>query len=218
MSTRWLVIVVACVVAAVLIVTLVVAGDDEAPTPQGAPSSSPAVSSPAPPAASPSLPTSPSSAPSPSPSASPASAFTASGDYAGGWYWLRDDANDAAATWQFVTLPPGGDLVFVLELLATDAIGGARGQDARFFFAWAPSVPPEPAGWAGRLPVTLPNVSPADDPLGYTCRGTVTVPRSTLAGATTLVVRISRDDVRGELTPTDVHIGVVASSVALRLP
>jgi hypothetical protein len=224
MSTRWLVIVVACVFVVVLAVTLALSGGDEATVPVASPSAmtSPDASPPASPSASPSsydsASPSPNSSPSPSPSASPAASFACDGDLVDGWYWLRDDAHRAAATWEFAALPETGDLVFIVEVLATDAVNGAAGQAARFFFAWAPSLPADPSGWSGRLPVTLANVSPADDPVGYTCRGTVTVPRWTVAGATTLVVRIGRDDVRGEVEPSDVHVAVRASSVALRFP
>lgn len=223
MSTRWLVIVVVSVFVVVLGVTLAVTGDDEQPAPLPTPTLSPSGSLPSEsPAASPSSSsastTSPSPSPSPSGSAAPATSFSATGDLVSGWYWLRDDAYTAAATWTFATIPASGDLVLDVEVLATDAVDGARDQDARFFLAWAPAPPADAASWSGRLPVTLPNVSPADDPVGYTCRGTVTVPRSTLGGATTLAIRISRDDVRDELDPTDVHIAVNVSSVRLRFP
>lgn len=221
MSTRWLVIVVVGVFVAILVVALVVAGDEgDGPSPTATPTGSvppsPATSSPASPAGSPSP--SPTTTPSPSPSTTPATSFAATGDLVSGWYWLRDPAHANAATWEFAALPVSGDLVFVVEVLATDAVDGARGQKARFFFAWGAGRPASAADWAGRLPVTLPNVSPPDDPVGYTCRGTVTVPRSTIGDATTLTVRISRDDVRDELAPTDVHVAVSATSVKLRVP
>lgn len=216
MSTRWLVIVVASVFVAVLVVAVALTSDDgdqqaTAPQPSASPSGQPTTPAPSPSPASPSN----SPAPSPSPSTTPATSFAATGDVVAGWYWLRDAAYDNAATWQFVSLPPTGDLIFALQVLATDAIDGARGVDASFFFAWRPASATD---WAGRLPVILPNVSPADDPVGYTCAGTVTIPRSTVGDATALTVRISRDDVRDELAPSDVHVAVNAASVALRLP
>ena len=220
MSTRWLVIIVACVFVVVLVVTLALSGGDEVTVPAASPSATASMgaTSSASPSASASPSPSLSASPSPSPSGSPAASFTSDGDLIDGWYWLRDDAYRAAATWEFAALPESGDLVFTVEVLATDAEDGARGQAARFFFAWAPSLPADPSGWSGRLPVTLANVSPADDPVGYTCSGIVTVPRSTVAGATALVVRIGRDDVRGEVEPSDVHVAVKASSVLLRFP
>ena len=136
----------------------------------------------------------------------------------GGWFWLRDAAHVAAATWVFAPLPKEGDLTFVVEVLATDAVDGARDVDARLYFAWGPAAPDPGGDWYGRLPVTLPNVSASADPVGYTCRGTVTVPRSTIGAATALTVRIGRDDVRGELRPIDVLVAVNADSVRLQLP
>lgn len=218
MSTRWLVIVVASVFVAVLAVALVLTRDGGGgPASVPIPSSSVSLSPTAPSSGSPS--SSPTSGVLPSPSASPsttvAASFSATGDVIAGWYWLRDSAHQNAATWEFTALPETGDLSFVVEVLATDAADGARGQQARFFFAWRASGA---ADWAGRLPVTLPNVSPPEDPVGYTCRGTVTLPRLTLGDASNLTVQISRSDVRGELPPTDVHVAVNASSVKLRLP
>lgn len=218
MSTRWLVIVVAIVFVATLVVAIALTGgDDEAPAPASSPSAS---TSPAPsgsPSRSPSAAPTATASPTPSPSASAttATSFTASGDLVAGWYWLRDAAHEDSATWEFATLPPTGDLVFAVEVLATDAVDGARGQQASFYFSWRPSAATD---WAGRLPVTLPNVSLPEDPVGYTCRGTVTVPRSTIGDASALTVRIGRDDVRDELPPSDVHVAVNAPSVKLRLP
>lgn len=213
MSTRWLVIVVAIVFAVTLVAALALtSGNGEEPAPGASPTASASSS----PTASGSPSASPTAAsPTPSASSTPATSFTASGDLVAGWYWLRDAAHENDATWGFASLPPAGDLIFSVEVLATDAVDGARGQQAVFYFSWRPTTT---ADWSGRLPVTLPNVSTPDDPVGYTCRGTVTVPRSTVGDATTLTVRIGRDDVRDELTPSEVHIGVNATSVKLRLP
>ncbi len=211
MSTRWLVVVIAAVVAVVLVVALVVGSDDETATPTASPQA---------PTSAPAAPASPGVTPTPAPSPSTvdASSFVSGGDPVAGWFWLRDAAHVAAATWTFAPLPASGDLTFVVEVLATDDVDGARDLDARFYFAWGPAAPDPSGDWYGRLPVTLPNVSPADDPVGYTCRGTVTVPRSTIGAATALTVRIGRDDVRGELPPIDLHVAVNADSVKLRLP
>lgn len=211
MSTRWLVIVVTSVFVTVFVVALALTGDEN-----GGPASVPVTTASPSPSATVSPSSTPSVSPTPSPSSSttPAASFSATGDLISGWYWLRDPAHLDAATWEFDALPGTGDVTFVVEVLATDAVDGARGQRARFFFSWRSAT----ADWAGRLPVALPNVSPADDPVGYTCRGTVTIPRSTIGDASTLTVRIGRDDVRGELPPSDVHVAVNASSVSLKFP
>lgn len=215
MSTRWLVVVIAAVVAVVLAVALVSGRGDEAATPAASPLPGASTSVPSTPA---SPGTGPTASPSPSPTALEASSFVAGGDPVAGWFWLRDPAHVAAATWVFTPLPASGDLTFDVEVLATDEVDGPSGLDARLYFAWGPAAPDPGGDWYGRLPVTLPNVSPADDPVGYTCRGTVTVPRSTIGTASALTVRIGRDDVRGELPPIDLHLAVNADSVKLRLP
>jgi hypothetical protein len=212
MSTRRLAIVIAIVLAVVLVVA-VIAADDDTPTSPSPVPPSPAAS----PSSSASGPAPATPAPSPSASTLAAATFSSNGEFVSGWYWLRDVAREASGTWQFTTLPVDGDLVFDLEVLATDA-DGARGRQATFFFSWAAGTPAGADDWAGRLPVTLPNVSPADDPTGYTCRGTVTVPRTTLGATSTLTVMIGRTDVRDELPPVDVPVAVDATSVELRLP
>jgi hypothetical protein len=211
MSTRRLIIM-AVVFAVVLVVALALSQrENEGPvtTPTASPTTAAPVASPS------GVPSgSPSATPSPSPSALTASTFTSTGELAAGWYWLRGATTDGNGTWQFTNVRSDGDFRFEIEVLATDA-DGARGEPARFFFAWAAGVPASTADWAGRLPVDVPNVSPSDDPLGYTCRGTVSVPRSTVGGTTVLTVMISRNDVRGELEPTDVPVAVNATSVKL---
>jgi hypothetical protein len=164
------------------------------------------------------LPTPPSPSPSPSSSLLPATSFVSDGDLIAGWYWLRDAAHEQTSLWAFQTIPSApADIVLHLQVLATDRINGPRGIDAHFYVAWAtPDAGGLPGPWLGRLPVTLPNVSPATDPVGYTCEGTLTIPRATLGDATRLVVQITRADPRGELPPLDTHVAVNRTSVSLR--
>jgi len=159
----------------------------------------------------------PSPSPSPSPSLLAATSFASDGDLISGWYWLRDSAHEQTSLWAFQTLPSTpGDIVLYLQVLATDRVDGPRGVEARFYVAWAtPSADGLPGPWLGRLPVTLPNVSPATDPVGYTCEGTLVVPRATLGDATRLVVQITRSDPRGELPSLDTHVAVSQASVSL---
>ena len=161
----------------------------------------------------------PSSSPSPSPSPPllAATSFASDGDLIAGWYWLRDPAHEQTALWSFPMLSPAqGDLVLHLQVLATDQVDGPRGVEARFYVAWAtPGTDGLPGPWLGRLPVTLPNVSPATDPVGYTCEGTLTVPRATLGEATRLVVQITRSDPRDELPSLDTHVAVNQTSVSV---
>ena len=168
---------------------------------------------PLPPSATPTL------TPSPTPSSSlfPATSFVSDGDLIAGWYWLRDAAHEQTSLWSFQTLPSApADIVLHLQVLATDRIAGPRGIAASFYLAWAaPSAGGLPGPLLGRLPVTLPNVSPATDPVGYTCEGTLTIPRATLGDATRLVIQITRADPRGELPPLNTHVAVSQASVSL---
>jgi len=159
----------------------------------------------------------PSPSPSPSPSLLAATSFASDGDLISGWYWLRDSAHEQTSLWAFQTLPLApGDIVLHIQALATDRMDGPRGIEARCYVAWATSgADGLPGPWLGRLPVTLPNISPATDPVGYTCEGTLIVPRATLGDATRLVVQITRSDPRGELPPLDTHVAVNQASVSL---
>jgi hypothetical protein len=168
---------------------------------------------PLPPSATPTL----APSPSPTPSFLAATSFVSDGDLISGWYWLRDAAYKQSALWAFQTLPPtSADIMLHLQVLATDRMDGPRGIEARFYLAWAtPGADGLPGPWLGRLPVTLPNVSPATAPVGYTCAGTLAVPRATLGNATRLVIQITRADPRGELPPLDTHVAVNQTSVSL---
>jgi hypothetical protein len=172
---------------------------------------------PLPPSATPTPALSPSPLPSASVTPLPATSFASDGDLISGWYWLRDAAHKQTALWSFQTLPSTpGDLVLHLQVLATDRVDGPRGIEAQFYVAWAtPAAGGLPGPWLGRLPVTLPNVSPATDPVGYTCEGTLIVPRATLGDATGLVVQVTRSDPRGELPPLDTQVAVNQASASL---
>jgi hypothetical protein len=155
---------------------------------------------------------------SPSPTLVPAISFVSDGELIAGWYWLRDTAQERSALWSFPTLPAGqGDITLRLEMLATDRVNGPRGIPAAFFVAWAtPAAGGAPGPWLGRLPVTLPNVSLASDPVGYTCAGTLVSPRATLAAATSLVIQVSRADPHKELPPVTTHVAVCQQSIQIQ--
>ncbi len=123
--------------------------------------------------------------------------FQSNGDLIQGWYWLRDRGLRHKAWWTFEGLPTGTDLVLEITCLATSGPSGPRGVSAQFRLGYGfPG-----AGMMGGVfvvqEVTLPNVSPPEDPVGYTCRGTVVIPANTpglAVGKLTLFVeRISAE-------------------------
>ena len=57
--------------------------------------------------------------------------------------------------------------------------------------------------------ITLPNVSPPNDPVGYTCHGLITIPRDFIAGATTFFFRVER------ISPNDNHVAFNRDSITL---
>lgn len=142
--------------------------------------------------------------------------FNSDGDYISGWYWLRDAPHQQSGNW-VLDLPSGpGDLNVDLAVLATSRVNGPRGVDARFFLSYGPVSSTGAKTTAETRLVTLPNVSPAADPVGYTTRGTVTLPTSAFpAGTSQFWVRISRQGtVGGEAASrTDEHVAVNADSV-----
>ncbi len=115
--------------------------------------------------------------------------FNTNGDLIKGWYWLRDNSLQNYAQWTFENIPPGdNNLTLDITALATDRPDGRRGFPAEFLLIY--EVP------GGNVfvtqKVTLPNISPPSDSVGYTCHGQVTIPRLVLHGASVLFLRIER--------------------------
>jgi len=118
-----------------------------------------------------------------------ANKFQSNGDLIQGWYWLRDNNIQDYAQWTFENIPSGNnDLILEITALATNRSGGGRGFPADFLLIY--EVP------GGNVFITqkvsLPNVSSANDPVGYTCSGQVIIPRSDLQGASVLFLRTER--------------------------
>jgi len=117
--------------------------------------------------------------------------FQSNGDLIQDWYWLRDPGLLHKAWWTFEGLPKDANLVLEITCLATSRVNGPRGVSAQFLLVYGfgdAYVPKE---------VTLPNVSPPEDPVGYTCRGTVVIPANTpglaVGKLTIFVQRISAE-------------------------
>jgi len=118
-----------------------------------------------------------------------ANKFQSNGDLIQSWYWLRDNNIQDYAQWTFENIPSGNnDLILEITALATNRSGGGRGFPADFLLIY--EVP------GGNVFITqkvsLPNVSSANDPVGYTCSGQVIIPRSDLQGASVLFLRTER--------------------------
>ena len=136
----------------------------------------------------------PASVPPPPPGSATDVDFSVTGDEISGWWWLRDGAGEQRASWGFMGVPSGQDIRVDLELLATDTINGGRGIDARFWLTYRTIVE---GGGGGPLSApelkVLKNVSPSDDPVGYTTAGSFIIPASSLApGAIGVWIGISR--------------------------
>ena len=136
--------------------------------------------------------------------------FNSNGSHISGWYWLRDSALNHYAEWAFDDIPAGdSDLVLDITALATNTMGGGRGFDAHFLLIYGFPGTERMGGVFQTKEITLPNVSPAHDPVGYTCNGLITIPRDFIAGATTFFFRIER------LSPDDHHVAVNQDSILL---
>ena len=123
--------------------------------------------------------------------------FQSNGDLIQGWYWLRDRGLQHKAWWTFEGLPTGNDLVLEITCLATSRVNGPRGVSAQFRLGYGfPG-----AGMMGGVfvvqEVTLLNISPPEDPVGYICRGTVVIladtPGLAVGKLTIFAERISAD-------------------------
>ena len=147
----------------------------------------------------------------------PRSSFVADGDQINGWWWLRDAGGDQKATWTFSGAPAADQITLQLTVLATDTSGGKSGLAASFWLSFGGIMPEGTAltTTAESRLVTLPNTSPAGDPVGYTTSGTLTIDRAQLpAEAIGLWVKIGRTGSDGQVIP--IQIAVQESSVQIK--
>jgi len=156
----------------------------------------------------------PSNTRAPSPTIDPN--FWSNGAWVTGWYWIRDDAYKTGANW-FIDIPAGtGDVKFNLTVLATNAANGGRGVNAVFYLTWGQAGGSQTEGTAyGRKRIELPNTSPASDPVGYTCTGTVTLTRAEIQNSTKLWLSATRQDPKGEGAPSTVHVAFNKQSIVV---
>jgi len=139
-----------------------------------------------------------------------ANKFRSNGNLIQGWYWLRDSALQHFAEWTFENIPSGNtDLTLDITALATNQSGGGGGFPARFKLIYGFPGSGSMGGVFQTAEITLPNVSPPNDPVGYTCHGLVTIPRSFIAGATTFFFRVER------ISPNDNHVAFNQESITL---
>lgn len=142
-----------------------------------------------------------------------AASFQSSGDLIEGWYWLRDASLQDQAWWTFEGIPQGAeDVVLEITCLATDRPNGPGGVPAVFRLGYGFTGSGTMSSVLSVQEVTLPNVSSPTDPLGYTCRGTVVIPRSTpglAAGAMTVYAE--------RISPSGPHVAFNQESILVRV-
>ncbi len=142
-----------------------------------------------------------------------ATEFRSNGNPISGWYWLRDDAIQQFAEWTFEDIPAGSfELRLEITALATNRAGGGRGFPAQFRLIYGFPGSGMMGGAFETQMVTLPNVSPSDDQLGYTCRGVVTISRSAFPAASTLVFKVERT------SPDAYHVAFNKGSLVILAP
>ena len=139
-----------------------------------------------------------------------ANKFRSNGSLIQGWYWLRDSALQHYAEWTFENIPSGNtDLTLDMTALATNRSNGGKGFPARFKLIYGFPGSGSMGGVLQTADVTLPNVSPSNDPVGYTCHALVNISRSFIAGATTFFFRVER------ISPNDNHVAFNQESITL---
>lgn len=149
-----------------------------------------------------------------------ATEFSSNGDLIASWYWLRDPGLQHRAEWTFQEIPAGTeDVVLEITCLATDRAGGRRGVSATFRLSYGFPGAGMMGGAFLMQEVILPNVSASNDPLGYTCRGSVTIPRYTPAGLPTpglatgnLFIFVER------ISPSGPHVAFNKESIVIVTP
>ena len=126
------------------------------------------------------------------------------------WYWLRDPECQDYMEWTFNDIPPGNsDLTLNMSALATNRSNGGKGFPAKFRLIYGFPGSGQMGGVFRTAEITLPNVSPPNDPVGYTCHGLVTIPRDFVAGASTFFFRVER------IFPNDNHVAFNQESITL---
>ena len=142
-----------------------------------------------------------------------AAKFSSNGDLIQGWYWLRDPSLQQVAEWTFEEIPTGTeDLTLEITALATDRASGGGGGPAEFRLIYGFPGSGMMGGVFETKMVILPNVSPPNDPLGYTCRGVVSISRSAFSAASSLVFRVERT------SPDANHIAFNKESIVILAP
>lgn len=109
-----------------------------------------------------------------------ATRFQSNGDLIASWYWLRDRGLNHYAEYAFANPPKRGDILLDIDALATDGINGGPGVDAAFDLLVGFPGARNMGGVFHRIRVTLPNVSPPGDRVGYMTSGQVRLERALL--------------------------------------
>ena len=141
--------------------------------------------------------------------------FNTNGDLISGWYWVRDAALQNYAQWTVPRLVMTGNSLSVqINALATNTISGGRGYDANFLLYYGisgvdqngqPTV--TDTNKLKMIRVKLPNISPASDPVGYTCQGSVTLSGVDFTAGSVLVIRVVRE------SPNNNHVAINKDSI-----
>lgn len=135
-------------------------------------------------------------------------AFASTGDPISGWYWLRDSALKQYAEWTVKGVPQTGSLIEVaVEALATNRASDGRGFDAEFTVYYGLPSNKDNLSLMEKQVVTLPNISPESDPVGYTCQGKFFVPHLLIGQNDELYIKILRG------AESDNHIAVNQGSI-----
>ena len=123
--------------------------------------------------------------------------FETNGDLISGWYWVRDSALQQYAQWLTPSLmTTGSNLNLQITALATNKTSGGRGYDANFLLYYGVSAGKPTEIDINKLKmvhVKLQNVSPASDPVGYTCEGNITLQGVKFDAGSTLIIRVARE-------------------------
>ena len=139
-----------------------------------------------------------------------AAVFNSNGQQIEGWYWLRDPVLNHYAEWTFKDVPAGDDeLILDLTALATDQASGGKGHSATFRLIYGFPGSKDMGGVFKAEEITLPNISSNNDPVGYTCRALVSIPRAFMSGASTFFFRVER------IYSGDNHIAFNQDSIVL---
>ena len=139
--------------------------------------------------------------------------FSVAGNYASGWYWLRDEAYATSGQWDCRGLPVNQDLTISLQTLVTNQADGGSGYSSPVKITYTNPTSQQAQTIQVYLQNPLADQSPANSRgVGYPTTGYFVIPKAYIDTNGGLSVRLER------FQPNTFHVAVDAESLNFDRP